>query len=282
MPCALLPSGVTLEYETRGRGEPVLLIAGLGRDRRMWDAQAPLAEGFRLVTFDNRGMGGSARPAGPYTAAMMADDAAGLLDALEIERAHVVGASLGGLIAQELALSRPERVRRLALLCTHPGVPLVVPCAPQVVAAMVPEPGADPLQRLLGAMKLAYGSRYWEAHADALAAAARARLSSMIAPEHGWAQAAAGGSFSWKGRALSMPTLVLTGDEDLIVPPANSSTLVRMIPGAELAVVEGGGHYFFAEQPAVVNRALAQFLSAGAPVGAPAQQTQDRKEMNHA
>jgi 3-oxoadipate enol-lactonase len=278
MPVARLESGLTLEYAVRGSGETVLLIAGLGRDRRMWDAQAPLAERFRVVAFDNRGVGGSARPAGPYTAAMLADDAAGLLDVLGVERAHVVGASLGGLIAQELALSRPERVARLALLCTHPGIPLVVPCAPQVVSALVPEPGSDPFERLLAALRLAYGSRHWEAHSAEIAADARERLSALIAPEFWWAQAAAGGSFSWRGRALSAPTLVMTGDEDRIVPAVNSRTLAGLIRGAELAVVAGGGHYFFAERPEIVNRALARFLSAGAPDGAPAEQTQKTPE----
>ncbi|TBR18353.1 alpha/beta fold hydrolase, partial [bacterium] len=131
---ATLPSGLRLAYETHGRGETLLLIAGLGRDRRMWDAQVPaLSKGLRVVTFDNRGVGQSDSPAGPYTAAQMAADAAGLLDVLEVESAHVAGASLGGLIAQELALSRPARVSRLALLCTHPGQPLCVPMAQDVL-----------------------------------------------------------------------------------------------------------------------------------------------------
>ena len=97
MPLATLPSGIRLAYESRGRGETLLLIAGLGRDRRMWDGQVPaLSERLRVVTFDNRGVGESEKPAGPYTAAQMAADAAGLLDVLEVESAHVAGASLGG------------------------------------------------------------------------------------------------------------------------------------------------------------------------------------------
>lgn len=261
MPLATLPSGLRLAYETRGRGEALLLIAGLGRDRRMWDAQAAgLSDRLRVVTFDNRGVGESDKPAGPYTAAMMAEDAAGLLDVLEIPAAHVAGASLGGLIAQELALSRPERVLRLALLCTHPGQPLCVPMSQDALAAIVPDPNADPLERLVGAMRLAFGPRYWAEHAGELSAAARARLGSLPSPQAWWAQAAAGGSFSWAGRRIAAPTLVLTGDEDRIVPPVNAATLRRLIPGSEGAVFAGGGHYFFTEQPGPVNAALAEFL----------------------
>ena len=257
MPVATLPGGHRVGYESRGRGDALLLIAGLGRDRRMWDAQVPaLSERLRVVTFDNRGVGESARPAGPYSAAQMAADALGLLDVLEIERAHVAGASLGGLIAQEIALSCPERVERLALLCTHAGRPLAVPMAQDVLAAIVPDPNADPLERLVGAMRLAYGDSFWRENAAALAAAAASRLSSLPGPESWWAQAAAGAGFSWSGRRLLLPTLVLTGDEDRIVPAMNSAALRRLIPGSELAVFAGGGHYFFLEQAEAVNRAL--------------------------
>lgn len=262
MPLATLPSGLRLAYESRGRGETVLLIAGLGRDRRMWDAQVPaLSERLRVVTFDNRGVGESEKPAGPYTAGQMAEDAAGLLDVLEVERAHVAGASLGGLIAQELALSRPERVSRLALLCTHPGQPLCVPMDREALAAIVPDPAADPFERLLGAMRLAYGPRYWDLNAASLAEAARARLGFLPSVESWWAQAAAGASFCWAGRRIAAPALVLTGDADRIVPPVNSQTLGRLIPGSRVSVFPGAGHYFFCEEPAAVNRALLGFLA---------------------
>lgn len=252
-----------LAYEVRGQGEAVLLISGLGRDRHMWDAQVPaLSQRFRVVTFDNRGVGQSFRPAGPYSASMMAQDAVGLLDLLGVERAFVVGASLGGIIAQELALCAPGRVAGLALLCTHPGLPSAVPMRREVLSGIVPDPAADPYERLLGAMRLAFGPSYWADHSGRLAEAARARLSSLPSPEAWWAQAAAGASFSWGGRRIAAPTLIMTGDEDLIVPPVNSAALKRLIPGARLEVFQGGGHYFFQEQAAAVNGALIDFLSA--------------------
>src|SRR5262245_22114978 len=108
-------------YEEHGAGEPLLLIMGLAADSTAWMFQVPaFAEKYRTIVFDNRGVGRSSKPAGPYTIHEMADDAAGLLDALHVQRAHVVGVSMGGMIAQELELRHPERVHGLVLACTYP------------------------------------------------------------------------------------------------------------------------------------------------------------------
>ena len=126
-----------IEWESTGEGSPLLLIQGLGYGRWGWEPIVPgLAARHRVVSFDNRGIGGSDKPEGPYTAAQMAGDALQVLDEAGIERAHVLGASLGGMIAQELAVAAPERVDRLVLGCTTPGGPDAVPM-PEVTHAVV-------------------------------------------------------------------------------------------------------------------------------------------------
>jgi pimeloyl-ACP methyl ester carboxylesterase len=116
---------VRIAWEERGSGEPLLLIQGLGYARWGWEpVVGPLAERHRVLFFDNRGIGESDKPAGPYTARLMADDALQVLDEAGVGRAHVVGASLGGMVAQELAVLAPERVGKLVLCCTHPGLTL--------------------------------------------------------------------------------------------------------------------------------------------------------------
>ena len=121
MPTVALPTEVSLYYEERGAGEPVLVIAGTGGDHSLWDATADvLAERYRVITFDNRGTGSSDQPRDPetYTMRVLADDAAALLDAIGIERAHVAGHSLGSTVAQELAINHPQKVASLQLHCT--------------------------------------------------------------------------------------------------------------------------------------------------------------------
>src|SRR5262245_31254254 len=113
-------NGIDVYYEEQGSGEPLLLIMGLAADSMAWMFQLPdFAKQYRTIVFDNRGVGRTSKPAGPYSIPQMADDAKGVLDALDIRRAHVVGVSMGGMIAQELTLRHPERVRGLVLACTY-------------------------------------------------------------------------------------------------------------------------------------------------------------------
>jgi len=266
VPLAVLRSGLRLGYDSFGEGFPVLLIAGLGRDRGMWAAQIPaLAARHRVIAFDNRGVGESDLPKGPYSTAQLADDAAQLLELLGVDRAHIIGASLGGMIAQEFERRHADRTATLSLLCTSPGLPLAVPMSPAVYESIKPDPESDPLERLTGAMRLAFSRSYWDRNAGRLRDAAARRLETPVTPESWWAQAAAGAGFSSRGRPPFCPCLVMSGEEDLIVPPVNSERLAARIPDARLKLFPDGGHYFFVEQPEAVNGALLEFLAPFTP-----------------
>ncbi len=113
-------NGINIDYSDVGNGRTLILVNGLGGTKRLWRRQTRLFKKyFRTITFDNRGVGKSDRPVGPYTIKMMADDTVGLMDYLRIERAHILGESMGGMIAQELAINHPERVDKLVLACTY-------------------------------------------------------------------------------------------------------------------------------------------------------------------
>ncbi len=241
-------------WERHGSGPPLLLIHGLGYGRWGWEPVVePLARTFDVITFDNRGVGESDAPPGPYTAAEMAADAAKVLDEAGVERAHVVGTSLGGMIAQELALSHPERVDRLVLACTTPGGPKAFPMPQQSIDlmqaratlreftenALAPDPRPDIVDRIL-------------VHRERTAQAF----------EQWAAQAAAGATFDAHSRlgSLTAPTLVQTGDGDTVVDPRNSELLVEAIPDARLSVYPGAGHVFMWQEPERFVAELEEFL----------------------
>src|SRR5712692_6269635 len=213
---------VRIAYDVRGDGPPVLFVQGLGYGRGGWGPSPErLADAFTVVTFDNRGFGDSDKPPGPYTTAQLAADALGVLDAAGLERAHVVGASLGRMIAQELVLAAPERVERLVLCCTTPGGADAAPMPSRTVALMLEAPRLDPRE-----------AQRRFVH-DALA-----RLGE-----------------------IASPTLVLHGRADNVVDPRNAELLAARIPGATLEWFDGAGHLFPWEEPDRFARVLREFLS---------------------
>jgi 3-oxoadipate enol-lactonase len=246
---------VRIAWERRGSGEPLLLVHGLGYARWGWEpVLEPLERSFDVILFDNRGIGESDAPPGPYTVAELAADAAQVLDEAGVERANVLGTSLGGMVAQELALTAPERVDRLVLACTTPGGPEAFPMPERTVQLMTGgatlrqfvenalAPGPDPelVDRIL---------RHREATAQPLDA---------------WsAQAAAGATFDALGRIarVEAPTLILHGTEDAVVDSRNSSLLASRIPDSRVELFPGGGHLFFWEQPDRFVDVVTGFLS---------------------
>jgi len=247
-------NGVRIAYEVEGSGPPLLLIQGLGYARWGWEPVVPLlARSFEVILFDNRGIGDSDCPPGPYTTAAMADDALQVLDETGVERAHVLGTSLGGMIAQELALAAPNRVDRLVLACTTPGGARAHPMPSATVDLM---------------LRRATLREYTE---NALEPAVRPDLVDRIVAHReaeaqgyeAWAaQAAAGAGFDAYDRlgAVSAPTLVLHGDGDTVVDPRNADLLAELLPNARLSTYEGLGHLFFWNEPERFAREVTEFL----------------------
>lgn len=245
-------------WEERGSGAPLLLIQGLGYARWSWEPVVPaLAERRRVLFFDNRGIGESDKPAGPYTARQMADDALQVLDEAGVDRADVLGASLGGMIAQELAVAAPDRVGRLVLCCTHPGVPHGLPM-PEVTVRLFQEAASlEPDVALRRFVANALGPDASEALVDELTAR---RLANPPDPDGWQAQAAAGATFLGVD-GIDKPTLLVTGTADNVIDPGNSDLLAERIPSARVERLDGLGHLFFWEEPDRFVRIVEEFLT---------------------
>jgi pimeloyl-ACP methyl ester carboxylesterase len=252
MPHAELP-GRKVHYVRRGTGEPLLLIMGLSGDHLAWGEPflSELARDFDVIAFDNRGVGLSDWATEPFTIADLAADAAGLLDVLGLDSAHVLGISMGGMIAQELALSNPQRVRTLTLGCTYCGGPqgrLTSPAIVQRLAAGM----------LSGDRELALRTGY-EVNLSAAYRADESRYGAFreMATTHPAAvevimlqmQAVQGHDTSARLPSITAPTLVVHGTEDEMLDVANGDLIASLVPGARLERLDGVGHMFFWEQP---------------------------------
>ena len=266
---------VELYYEEHGTGDPLLLIMGLAADSQAWVFQVPdFAQHYRTITFDNRGVGRSAKPPGPYTIHEMADETAGLLDVLGIERAHVVGVSMGGMIAQELVLRHPQRVRGLVLACTYPEPDADVESLRQFTLSQfggsVDASGAmkvdvttiNPLMFVQQLLPSVFNQAFIDKELPKLFQMFGGALQYGFSMEAILGQVGAVMSHKATDRLhqIKSPTLVITGDADRMVPPVGSEILAREIPGAKLVKVPGGSHGFNFETPELFNREVLEFL----------------------
>jgi 3-oxoadipate enol-lactonase len=245
--------GISLYYERRGAGDPVLLIQGMSGTHLTWgDAfLAGLGEDVEIVTYNHRGVGTSTPQDQPFAIAQLADDAAGLLDALEWERAHVVGISMGGMVAQELALRHPQRIRTLTLGCTYPGGAegeLADPALIQELAGALLSGDRERALRVGFAANLSAAhiadEANWEpfhAMATALPVAVPVIMLQM--------QAVMGHDASARLESIEAPTLIVHGTEDRMLPVSNGELIARLIPHARLELLEDVGHMFWWEQP---------------------------------
>ena len=262
MPLTEAP-GFRMYYEEHGSGFPLLLINGLGSDHLEWLHQLPSFSGsFRVVVFDNRGTGRSGVPPGPYTTAQMADDAAALLRFLGIARAHVLGVSLGGMIAQEVAIRHPDRVEGLVLGCTGPGGTLSIRPSPEAMAAFALAKGDDPEGELRRMIPFLYTDACCRERPEEIEGFIRRRMENPTPAEGYIAQLAAAVTHDASGRLerIRARTLVITGDADRLVNMENSSRIAERIPAAKLVVLPGAPHRLFAENADAFNREVLSFL----------------------
>jgi pimeloyl-ACP methyl ester carboxylesterase len=246
-------AGTELYYERRGAGEPLLLIQGLGGHSAHWGEPflSELERDFELVVYDHRGAGRSAAFDGDLTTASLAADALALLDALGLERAHVLGISMGGMVAQELALAEPARVRSLTLGCTSCGGTQSRPTDQEVVRALMAAVLSRDYDRVLRTgFEHVVSSGFAAGPANYAAFAEAARLYPADIPLLMSQQAAVVAHDTYaRLRGLQVPTLVVHGSEDRMLAPINGDLIASLVPGARLEQLDGAGHLFFWEQP---------------------------------
>jgi 3-oxoadipate enol-lactonase len=255
---------VKIAHETRGAGEPLVLVHGLAYDRAGWGRLPDLlAERFQVVLIDNRGVGESDAPPGPYTVAEMAEDVVGVLDELGIERTNLFGVSLGGYIAQELTLAHPERVEKLVLCSTAPGGPKAVPmpAATQQVFATYPTMEREAGLRMF--VENSLGERGVRDRPELVEEIFQYRLGHAPTVEAWVAQATAGATYDSYDRigAIDVPTLVLHGGADVVVDPANAALLGELLPHARVEVVPDRGHLMVWEDSERVAELVTEFLA---------------------
>lgn len=262
MPVIERPDTARIAWESDGPEDApaVLLVMGLAYPAAMWFRLVPaLAEGHRVIRVDNRGAGRTGDvPGAPYTVETMAADCLAVLDAAGVDTADVVGISMGGLIAQEIALSAPERVRSLCLIATHPGIAHAV-MNPQAMAMLMQRGQTTPQAAAEASIPFNYApgtpreriEEDWAVRLP-LAATAQGYLAQVM------------GSSQWDGHDrlpdVTAPTLVVHGELDALVPPENGRIIAGRIPGAELVVVPDANHVLMTDQPEHVSAVLVDWL----------------------
>ena len=254
--------GVRIYSDEQGQGEPVLLIMGLGYTAHMWHRTRPrLAEHFRTIAFDNRGVGRSDTPAGPYPIALMASDAAAVLDTAGVQGAHLFGVSMGGMIAQEFALQYPTRVRSLILGCTAAGGPTAVRAEPEATHILKARSRMTPEQAAEAVLPFIYDS---ETPRERIEEDLAIRRPWLPRPESYIAQLL--GILAWEAYsrlpAIGVPTLVIHGENDRLVPAGNGKLIADRIPRAKLVLIPHASHLFLTDQPQIADEAILNFLNA--------------------
>jgi pimeloyl-ACP methyl ester carboxylesterase len=261
MPIAKV-NGININYMVAGQGEPLVMIAGFSADQSLWKSQIPaFKKQFQVVIFDNRGVGKSDKPKGPYSLRMMSEDTIKLMDFLNIKKAHILGHSMGGLIAQEIAINYPERVMKLILASTWSyqdndanGVTSAMLEMPQLPIRQAGVLMVDAIMNkrfnrwfVVPALK-----NYWRRIKEPDAIGIKAQLDGQM-----------GYNSLDKLLSIKAQTLVLTGTKDRVIKPTSSETIAKNIPNARLVKIDKGSHADFIEMSKVFNQEVLNFLKIG-------------------
>lgn len=256
-------NGIELYYEVHGQGEPLVMIMGLRRNAEWWYAQIPtLSKHFKVVVFDNRGAGRSDKPEMDYSIRLFSDDTAGLMDALNIRRAHVVGISMGGYIAQELAINYPDKTKNLILGCTSCGGERAVLMSPDDMKEFADIEGLTPEEILRKNMRIYFSDECIENDPERIEEFVNISLRHPQPPEFFERQFAACLKHDTVDRLdrISAPTMIMAGDDDPLVPSENSKILKDLMPEAELYYFPGLRHCFFIEDADLFNQKVINFF----------------------
>ena len=260
-------NGINLYYEVHGGGEPLVLIQGLAGDHRGWFFQTrTFKKYFQVIIFDNRGIGRIDKAPGQYTVRDLAGQAIGLMDHLQIDKAHILGKSMGGMVAQELAINYPERLKKLVLVCTATGDGDKSEVHPVLLRALRGKQdsvetdlkGIDFEKSMVTITALSFNSRLYRMIFVPLTkfylrrAGIQGHLKQM--------EAIVGHSTKDRLHLIKAPTLVMTGSEDRIISPHSSEGIAGLIPNARLLNIEGASHAFGIEMPKRFNQEVLNFL----------------------
>lgn len=258
-------NGIDLYYEVHGEGEPLLLIMGLSLNSKSWFRTVPaLSEHYQVIIFDNRGVGLSGKPNTPYSIELMAEDARTVLDTVGVESAHVYGVSMGGMIAQKLAIKYPEKIRSLILGCTTSGGANHVQPGADVTIQMLSRgsTSSTPEEIAWATASILYSQSFIENHRDLVAEDIQKRIEIPILPYAYVLQLQACLTHDTYDEIdqIKAPTLVIHGDADRLVPYENGVTLAEKISNSELLTISGAGHIFITEANEIVNSKILRFL----------------------
>lgn len=265
MPYLTVADGVRVHYRVFGRkdGEPLLMLHGLGTDHMGWVLQRHAFGGrYRCITVDNRGSGRSDKPEGTYDLATMADDAIAVLDELGIERAHVVGASMGGVLAQIIGVTHPDRVRSLVLACTACRIQS---WRRELFTDWIAEAEDIGMRRFItGNLEWLIGPRslrrLWPAARVIGLLATRAPVHGLVGQLR--ALLSVDEELAEQLASIVAPTLIVVGSQDILTPVADSEQLMALIPDAELAVLTGAAHGLMVENALTFNKTVLDFLGS--------------------